>query len=106
RAVLNTLAILGLAGFSGFMAIRGYGTLAESIEFNSHASTPLQTPLWVPQTLWVLGLAMFAVVAIAMGLHSVVLLFKNHAQLNKTYGPPSLQDEVDEQMAEAERVAK
>lgn len=106
RAVLNTLAILGLAGFSGFMAIRGYGTLAESIEFNSHASTPLQTPLWVPQTLWVLGLAMFAVVAIAMGLHSVVLLFKNHAQLNKAYGPPSLQDEVDEQMAEAERVAK
>lgn len=106
RAVLNTLAMLGLAGFAGFMALRGYAALAESIEFNSHASTPLQTPLWIPQTFWVLGLALFAVVAIAMAIHSVVLLFKNHAQLNKSYGPSSLQDEVDEQMAEAGRVAK
>lgn len=106
RSVLNVLALVGLAVFAVFMAVRAYDALAESMEFNSHASTPLQTPLWIPQTVWVVGLVLFAFIAVCMVLHSIWLLFNDRSRLNKAYGPVSLQDEVDEQMAEAKRVAE
>jgi hypothetical protein len=48
--------------------------LEESIEFQSRANSPLGTPLWIPQTLWLAGLGAFAIVALAMALHAAWLL--------------------------------
>ncbi|WP_249975512.1 TRAP transporter small permease subunit [Vreelandella olivaria] len=103
QACLNGVAILLLAGFTVFMLLQVWGTWQSSIAYGSRASTPLQTPLWIPQGLWMLGVALFAFVATAMLIHSLWLLVRaNYQTLNDCYGPPSLQDEVEKSLAEAE----
>lgn len=104
QAILNTVAAVMLAGFAFFMAFRAWVALSESIEFGSRASTPLQTPLWIPQSIWFGGLCLFALVGAIMALHTLILLGSDRRLLNQTYGPPSLDDEIEEQMAEAERL--
>lgn len=105
QAILNTIAASLLAGFAVFMLLRAWAALQESIEFGSRASTPLQTPLWIPQTAWVGGIGLFALIASAMAVHSVLLLLRWRTEdLNNAYGPPSLMEEINEQLAEAERI--
>lgn len=103
QAVLNAFAAVMLAGFSAFMMLRAWGALAESLEFGSRASTPLQTPLWIPQTIWFGGVAVFALVAAAMAVHSLMLFVRDRTLVNKIYGPPSLDEEIEEHIAEAQR---
>ena len=81
--------------------------LGESIEFQSVASNPLQTPLWQPQLLWVIGLTLFALISLAYAVHSVVLLLRGSPELNRLYGPATAQDELEAELtARAERAAQ
>jgi TRAP-type mannitol/chloroaromatic compound transport system permease small subunit len=96
RSVLNMLAMVTLAGMVVFAVSRGWVVLSESIEFQSHSTTPLQTPMWVPQSMWLTGWALFAVVAVTMAVHSLALLLRGrHAELNKAYGPQTLEEEIE-----------
>lgn len=79
RAPLNALALAATAAFAWFMAWRAASTLMESVEFQSTASTPLQTPLWIPQGLWVLGLAGFALTATVLAVLGLVRLARGDA---------------------------
>ncbi|WP_316979926.1 TRAP transporter small permease subunit [Shumkonia mesophila] len=97
-ALLNVLAMACTAVFAGFMAWRTWATLDESLEFGSLASTPWQTPLWIPQSIWVAGLVMFAVIATAFAVHAAVLLFADPDRLNHRYGPPSLKEEISAEL--------
>ena len=97
-AVLNVLAMFCTGLFAGFMAWRAWATLRESIEFGSLASTPWQTPLWIPQTVWVAGLIFFAAIACAFAIHSAVLLFKDPEQVNFRYSPHSLKEEISAEL--------
>ena len=102
---LNTIAMVTLAGFACFAAWRGSTVLMESIEFQSVASNPLQTPLWQPQLAWLIGLVLFALIAVAYAVHAVVLLVRGGTELNRFDGPQSAQDELDAELAaRAERV--
>jgi TRAP-type C4-dicarboxylate transport system permease small subunit len=101
RSVLNMLAMVTLAGMAVFAVLRGYVVLSESIEFQSHSTTPLQTPMWIPQSLWLLGWALFTVVAVYMALHAVKLLFGGrHTELNTFYGPQTLDEEIEAEAGE------
>lgn len=94
RAVLNALAYLLLAALAGFAAWRGGAVLAESLEFQSHANSPLQTPLWLPQSAWLAGLIAFAVAAGAFAAHALWLLLTDWPRVNRLYGPMTLEEEV------------
>ncbi|MFC3285719.1 TRAP transporter small permease subunit [Litchfieldella rifensis] len=97
RAPLNALAAVLLAGMAAFMLWRGTETLLETLEFNSRASTPLQTPLWIPQGLWVLGLGVFATLAALLAMRALALLVSGRSErLNHEFGPRSTDDELDE----------
>lgn len=90
RAILNTLAAAATTAFAAFMAWRAIATLEESIALSSTASTPLQTPLWIPQTLWVIGLCTFAVTAAGLALAAVTHLVRGDIQrVNSFCGTPS-----------------
>lgn len=96
RAVMNAVAAIALAGFAIFMTQKAAGTLMETLEFGSRASTPLQTPLWIPQSLWILGIGLFALVSTAMAVHVVWLLIKGETDaVNTQYGPPSIDEETE-----------
>ncbi|MFG6177658.1 TRAP transporter small permease subunit [Halomonas sp. THAF12] len=97
QAPLNALAMAMLASFSLFMLWRALATLHETLEFGSLASTPLQTPLWIPQTLWILGLGVFALFTCLLALHALGQLVTGRFRaLNRDYGPRSARDELDE----------
>ena len=94
RAILNAAAYLLLAAFAIYVAWRGWHVLEESLEFQARANSPLQTPLWIPQSAWLAGLVMFAIAAGAMAAHAVLLLARP-ARLNALYGPMTLAEEVE-----------
>lgn len=97
QAPLNAIAILLLSAFSAFMLWRAVETLKETLEFGSLASTPLQTPLWIPQSLWVMGLGVFTVLTVLLAGRAVKLLVTGQlATLDREYGPRSTDDELDE----------
>ena len=98
RAVLNTLAYGLLAGMAIYGAWRGWSVLEESIEFQAHANSPLQTPLWLPQGAWMIGLLLFALSAGAMAAHAFWLLLSDRVRLNLFYGPLTLDEEIEAEM--------
>ncbi|MFO1306337.1 MAG: TRAP transporter small permease [Burkholderiales bacterium] len=107
QRALNALAMVTMAGFAAFAAWRGLDVLMESIEFQSVATNPLQTPLWQPQSLWFIGLALFAFISLLYALHAVVLFVRGSPDLNRMYGPASAQDELEAELtARAEREAQ
>ena len=107
QRLLNMLAMVTMAAFAAFAAWRGSTVLLESIEFQSVASNPLQTPLWQPQALWLIGLALFALISLAYALHALLLFVRGDPRLNRYYGPASVQDELEAEMtAQAERAAQ
>jgi TRAP-type C4-dicarboxylate transport system permease small subunit len=99
RAFLNAAAMVTLALMAAFALWKGLPVLMESIEFKSRSTSPLQTPLWLPQGVWIAGLVLFAGVALALGVHAALLFARrDHARLNTLYGPPSLDEEIDREI--------
>lgn len=97
QGALNAVAMALLAAFSLFMFWRAVATLTETLEFGSLASTPLQTPLWIPQGLWVAGLGVFAALSTLLAVRAVTLLARGQiTQLNIEFGPRSAQDELSQ----------
>jgi TRAP-type C4-dicarboxylate transport system permease small subunit len=95
RAVLNALAYVLLAAMAAFALLRGWAVLAESLEFDAHANSPLQTPLWIPQSAWLAGLAMFALAAGTLAGHALWLLLIDWRAVNRLYGPITVEEEVE-----------
>jgi TRAP-type C4-dicarboxylate transport system permease small subunit len=95
-AVLNLLAAMALAAAAVYLLLRGADVLAESLEFMSVSSSPLQVPMWLPQGLWVAGLAFFAVTSVACAGHACWLMLRDPERVNRVYGPPSLAREIAE----------
>jgi TRAP-type C4-dicarboxylate transport system permease small subunit len=107
QRALNTLAMASMAVFGCYAAWRAWAVLAESIEFQSVATNPLQTPLWQPQVLWAGGLALFALISLSYAVHAVLLFVRGGRELNRHYGPQSAQDELEAELtARAEREAQ
>ncbi|QTP56088.1 TRAP transporter small permease [Billgrantia sulfidoxydans] len=97
QAPLNAAAMTMLAAFATFMLWRAVETLEETLEFGSLASTPLQTPLWIPQGLWVAGLGVFCVLTLLLAAHALGLLITGRLDaLDREYGPRSTDDELNE----------
>jgi len=93
-AALNVLAAVTLAAMALFCAWRGAVELAASIESLKPANTPLRTPLWIPQSFWFAGLALFATACLAMAVHAIALIFRDRARLDRLYGAHTLDEEI------------
>lgn len=64
RAVLHQVAALILMAVAFGMFWYGLRSLRQSIDYGAISTTPLQTPLWIPQGVWVAGLALFALMTL------------------------------------------
>ena len=93
-ALLNLAAAVLLFGLAAISLWQGWHVLDESLLFDSRASTPLQTPMWIPQGLWFIGLAVFAGVTGACAVHAAILFVRDRARLNELYGPLSLEGQI------------
>lgn len=93
KAVLNILSSAVMALIAAFMAWRAYMALDRSLRLGSLASTPLQTPIWIPQSIWVAGLVFFALVAFLFLVRSLSAAIKGADCVNSVAGITSL-DEI------------
>ena len=96
RSVLNLAAMLTLTALSLLCVWRGAAVVAESIDLKATASTPLATPMWIPQSLWLAGYVLFAVVAAWAACESLRLFLRgDHAGINDKFGPQTLDEEIE-----------
>jgi TRAP-type C4-dicarboxylate transport system permease small subunit len=96
QAAVNLLALATLLLYALFIAGYAYATWQETIEFDSRANSPLQTPLWAPQMIWVIGTWTFAVTAAWVLVRAARLAWREPAAANREYGPLSATQEVRE----------
>ncbi|MEJ8814854.1 TRAP transporter small permease [Variovorax ureilyticus] len=96
RAALNMLAMVSLAALALMCLWRGYNVVVESIELRSTAATPLATPMWIPQAIWLCGYLMFALVAAWAALDALRLFCRGRlGELNERFGPQTIEEEIE-----------
>jgi len=100
RGYLHWLALASLAVFAGFLVYGAWVTTLESWEFKATDNSLLKTPLIIPQGLWLIGLAVFGLMA-TLRLLEVALLLPggNITAIEHLTGPKSYVEEADETLA-------
>lgn len=96
QSALNLLAYVALGIGAAFMAYMGWRTLSDSLLFGSVASSPLQTPLWIPQSMWVAGLALFGLAALWTAIRGLYALRGGLDAADRVLAPPTIAEEIEE----------
>jgi TRAP-type C4-dicarboxylate transport system permease small subunit len=106
-AALDWLALVALGVFAVYLTFHAWGVAETSWTQKSAANTPLATPLWMPQALWVLGLAWFCVVlATMLARVSVALVTGDVAAVQAVCGVMSAAEEAAEEAATGARIVE
>jgi TRAP-type C4-dicarboxylate transport system permease small subunit len=104
RVVLDLVSIVLLVGFFGLVFWHGLGVFEQSWVSGSRSQSALETPLVVPQAIWLLGLAMFILVGIALFLAALARLLRgDRAGVAGLIGTRSAAEDVAEELRAAER---
>ncbi|WP_428248682.1 TRAP transporter small permease subunit [Ferrovibrio sp.] len=99
-AVLDLIALASLGLFIGLLAIQAWDVLDTSISFQARATTPLQTPLWIPQSLWVIGLGLFLFTLVPLFLRSLLaLLGGDLATVRRLAGARTIEEDAADESA-------
>ncbi|MEM6891029.1 MAG: TRAP transporter small permease [Pseudomonadota bacterium] len=106
QETLHAMAQLAMAAFAVFMAWHAWGELQTTLRFGAITNTPLQTPLWVPQGVWLTGMVFFALTACLTAAHALFLLFTDRASMERFYVSPSVAEEVSQYVSEEGRNAR
>lgn len=94
-ALLDLLALLVLTGFLALLGQRAGLVLADSLAFGARATTPLATPLWIPQTLWLTGFVFHLLVAVPLCLRAALAFLRNElAEVRRLAGAPGLAEQA------------
>lgn len=99
QTVLNWLSVVSLAAFAGLMAWLAWFVIQDTRTYMSVSQTPWATPLLYPQSAWLVGLIVFALVAAGYAARATWLLLRGDiARLNHEFGPRTTKEEVDEEL--------
>jgi TRAP-type C4-dicarboxylate transport system permease small subunit len=104
RIVLDLVGLVALVGFFSLVFWHGLGVLEQSWASGSRSQSALETPLIVPQAIWLLGLAMFMLVGAVLFLASLArLLRRDRAGVAGLIGTRSAAEDLAEELRAAER---
>ncbi|MEO5695648.1 MAG: TRAP transporter small permease [Burkholderiaceae bacterium] len=99
QTALNWLSTVCLAAFAVLLAWLAWYVIQDTRSYQSVSQTPWATPLQYPQSAWLAGLIMFALVASGYALRATWLLLRaDSATLNHEFGPRTTKQEVDEEV--------
>ncbi len=76
KAALDLLAILALAATAAVIAWHAWSVLGKTLTRGSTANTVLETPLWIPQSVWFAGWVWFALTSCLLALLATALLLR------------------------------
>ncbi|GGB38864.1 C4-dicarboxylate ABC transporter permease [Tistrella bauzanensis] len=97
RVVLDVVSILMMALFVIVLLSQVQELLAGTLRRGSTANTPLQTPLWIPQMLWMAGLVWFAFTVFVIAARTVLgAVTGERDAVARVWGNRSLEDEIAE----------
>ena len=106
RATLHLLAFALLAAFAVLLAWCSAAVWLRSISLDAIAPTPLGTPLVYPQGIWVFGLIVFALLAVAMALDiGITFLRKGPLEVDRRFHADRLDEEFRAEQLDAARRA-
>ena len=104
RCLRLSLDFAGLAlfiAFFGLIAWHGWSVVQQSWMSGSRSQSALATPTVIPQSLWLLGLALFFVVGLALLAHAAILIARrNAATAEQAISTRSAAEEVQEEIRE------
>lgn len=104
KAVLDVFGLLLLSGFIGILTWRAVLLLLDTYANWSRSITPLQTPLAIPQTLWVMGLLLFSfTLALVLVAGIWALVRGDLLAVQKLAGVRTLDEEVKEETRGTDR---
>ncbi|ARP95388.1 TRAP transporter small permease subunit [Bordetella genomosp. 13] len=106
-AIVDWISLVALGVFMVVLTRYAYDMVDTSWTQQSAANTPLATPLWIPQALWLLGLAWMCITVALMLVRASAALVTGDVQLVKAIcGVRSAQEEAEEEAAAGERMVK
>jgi len=107
RLFLDLLALGAFTAFAVMAAQATVGVLMETLARDSVSNTPLHTPMWIPQVLWVVGWLWFAF-ATALLFARVVLaaLTRDVATVRRLAGSSTLDEQIEEEAPNLEELAQ
>jgi TRAP-type C4-dicarboxylate transport system permease small subunit len=80
RAWLDLAGLLAMGLFVAVLSYRAWLTLDETLLFGSRARTGLQTPLWIPQSLWLAGLLYFLLCLVFLSVYVLTLILRGQTR--------------------------
>lgn len=99
-ALLDIVALIALGIFAGLLTWHAAVMLGTSVSFSARATTPLQTPLWIPQSLWVAGLLVFVLtLALLLLRAALALLSGDLATVRRLAGARSIEENAADEIA-------
>lgn len=100
QALVDIISLSVLLFFLGGLTWHAAEVVHTSVLFNARATTPLQTPLWIPQGLWFLGLLFVFAVSIAILIRTSMGFLSGDMQtVQRLAGIPSAEDAVEEEVS-------
>jgi TRAP-type C4-dicarboxylate transport system permease small subunit len=100
RPFLDILAYGLLAFYIVTLCYFGFLVVKTSVVRHSVANTPLATPMWIPQSLWLLGLVWFCMMIVAILIATIYYRLRNNHQLASEFSAISTLDEEIEETAD------
>ncbi len=103
-ALLDLSALLLLGLFVGLLAFFAGKVLQDSLLFAARANTPLGTPLWIPQLLWLLGFGLFLFAWLPLLLRAALALAAGDlALVHRLAGARSIREDAQAELSQAVR---
>ncbi len=103
RAALDLLAMLALALFCVLIVGAVFDVAHASFANGATANTPLGTPLWIPQMLWLAGLTWFGIAVCLLTLRVILALCQGDIDRAQALaGSPSLDEQIQGETRETQ----
>jgi TRAP-type C4-dicarboxylate transport system permease small subunit len=99
RLALDFVGIALLIAFFGLIAWHGWSVAQQSWVSGSRSQSALQTPTVLPQSVWLIGLALFFMVGVLLLAHAAALLARGRtAEAERAISTRSAAEEVEEEV--------
>lgn len=97
RAALDVLSACCLAIVCLYASDAAMGVALEAFHSDAKSNSPLMTPLWIPQSLWMLGILWFTAFIFLVLLRALIaLLCNDRSRFNSLLANPSVEDHINE----------
>jgi TRAP-type C4-dicarboxylate transport system permease small subunit len=104
RFVLDVAALALLVGFFGLVAWHGWSMVAQSWASQSRSQSALQTPIVIPQLIWLVGLMVFVAIGSLLLVYAAQLAARGqHAAVAKAISTRSAEEEVEDEIRDLEQ---